>query len=232
MAMGFTANIQMAIVIVAALCLCAWVAGARAGTSVSISGTLGDKTLISVNGAPAKVVATGEQLAGVRVISVRGDRVTVEVAGQRRTLAVGLGDSFTPRQPAPDRGEKAGRRGVMVLTADARGQFSTQAQVNGVSAAFLVDTGASVVTLPSSLAKRAGVDLERATPITIATANGRAQAYRVVLTTVKVGNLGANLVEAVVVEDARLPFALLGMSFLNRMEMRRDGDSMTLLQRY
>jgi aspartyl protease family protein len=46
------------------------------------------------------------------------------------------------------------------------------------------------------------------------------------------GSLGANLVEAVVVEDAKLPFALLGMSFLNRMDMRREGDSLTLLQRY
>ena len=203
---------------------------------VSISGTLGDKALISINGALAKVVAAGGQLGGVRVISVQGDRVTIEVEGQRRTLAVGLGDSFISWRPAPDNVEKAAGkptgRGSMVLTADSRGQFSTQVEVNGVSAPFLVDTGASVVTLPSSLARRAGINLEHATPITISTANGRAQAYRVVLNTVKLGSLGANLVEAVVVDDAKLPYALLGMSFLNRMDMRREGDSLTLLQRY
>lgn len=199
---------------------------------VSVTGTFGDKALISINSAPARVVATGGQLDGVTVISVRGDRVTIEVEGQRRTLGVGLGDAFTSRRAAPGKAAEASGRGGMVLTADARGQFSTQVEVNGVSSSFLVDTGASVVTLSSSLAKRANIDLERATPISISTANGHARAYRVVLNTVKVGNLSAHLVEAVVVEDAKLPFALLGMSFLNRMDMHREGDSLTLLQRY
>ncbi|MDP2433008.1 MAG: TIGR02281 family clan AA aspartic protease [Pseudomonadota bacterium] len=218
--------------IIAALCLCDWAAGAYAATMVGISGTLGDKALISVNGAPARVLATGQQLDGVRVIEVRGDRVTIEVEGQRRTLKVGLGDAFATRRTLPDKTEKTSGREGVVLTADARGHFSTQVEINGVSAPFLVDTGASVVTLPSSLARRANIDLERATPITISTANGRAKAYRVVLNTVKVGSLGAHLVEAVVIDDAKLPFALLGMSFLNRMNMHREGDSLTLLQRY
>jgi len=38
-------------------------------------------------------------------------------------------------------------------------------------------------------------------------------------------------VEGMVVE-AGLSVPLLGMSFLNRMEMRRDGQTMTLTQRY
>lgn len=178
------------------------------------------------------MVASGVQHEGVRVISVQGDHVTIEVEGQRRTLKVGLGDAFAARRPPPDNAKPASGRGSTVLTADSRGQFSTQVEVNGVSSSFLVDTGASVVTLSSSLAKRANIDLERATPITISTANGRAKAYRVVLNTVKVGSLSAHLVEAVVIDDAKLPFALLGMSFLNRMDMHREGDSLTLLQRY
>jgi len=217
---------------VAALCLSAWAAGGFAGTTVSITGTLGDKALISINGAPAKVVASGGQLDGVRIISVQSGRVTFEVAGQRHSLAVGLGDSFALRHPAPDTAENPTGRGSLVLTADSRGQFSTQVEVNGASSPFLVDTGASAVTLPSSLALRAGINLERATPIVISTANGRAQAHRVLLNTVRVGNLSAHLVEAVVVDDAKLPVALLGMSFLNRMNMRREGDSLTLQQRY
>ncbi len=178
------------------------------------------------------MISAGGQLDGVRVIGVQGDHVTIEVEGQRRTLKVGLGDAFSARRPPPDNARQASGRGSMVLTADARGHFSTQVEVNGASSSFLVDTGASVVTLPSSLARRANIDLERATPITISTANGRTRAYRVVLNTVKVGSLSAHLVEAVVIEDAKLPFALLGMSFLNRMDMHREGDSLTLLQRY
>lgn len=218
--------------LIAALCLCGWITGTHAGTSVGISGTLGDKVLISVNGAPARVVATGQQHDGVRVIEVRGDRVTVEVNGERRTLTVGLGDAFTARHAPVDTTQAANGRAGVTLTADAHGQFSAQVQINGVDATFLVDTGASVVTLPSSLARRANIDLERATPIIISTANGRAHAHRVLLNTVKLGGLAAHLVEAVVIEDAKLPYALLGMSFLKRMVMHRDGDSLILLQRY
>lgn len=232
MAMGFTATIPIKKIQIAALCLCGWITGTHAGTSVGISGTLGDKVLISVNGAPARVVAAGEQHDGVRIIEVRGDRVTVEVNGERRTLAVGLGDAFTPRRTPADASQAANGRGGVTLTADAHGQFSAQVQINGIDATFLVDTGASVVTLPSSLARRANIDLERATPILISTANGRARAHRVLLNTVKLSDLTAHLVEAVVVEDAKLPYALLGMSFLKRMVMHRDGDSLILLQRY
>jgi aspartyl protease family protein len=230
MAMGFTGFFQSAVMKVAALCLSGWAVGVWAGTAVSISGTLGDKALISINGGPAKVVAVGGQLGGVRILAVQGDRVTVEVDGQRRTLGVGLGDAFASHRAAPDK--TSGGHGSLVLTADGQGQFSTQVEVNGIAAPFLVDTGASVVTLPASLARRANIDLERATPIHITTANGRAKAWRVMLNSVKAGGLGASLVEAVVVDDAKLPFALLGMSFLNRMDMHREGDSLTLVQRY
>lgn len=232
MAMGFTVSFQIEKARFAALCLCGWVAGACAGTSVGISGTLGDKALISVNGAPAKVVATGGLIDGVRVLAVQGDRVTVEVEGQRRILTVGPGDAPASRSPPADAVPTHGGRGSVTLTADSRGHFAARVLVNGVSAPFLIDTGASVVTLPGSLARRANIDLERATPVTLSTANGRARGYRVVLNTVSLDGLVANLVEAVVIEDDKLPLALLGMSFLNRMNMRREGDLLILHQRY
>ena len=52
------------------------------------------------------------------------------------------------------------------------------------------------------------------------------------LDAVKVGELVLNNVDAAVVEGDKLPIALLGMSFLNRMEMKRAGDTLTLIQRY
>jgi len=64
------------------------------------------------------------------------------------------------------------------------------------------------------------------------TANGVAAAYRVKLDTVRVGDLTVNNVDAVVMEGDSLPVALLGMSFLNRMDIRREGQIMTLTKRY
>ena len=54
---------------------------------------------------------------------------------------------------------------------------------------------------------------------------------RVKLDTVRVGEIVLNNVDAMVHQND-LPIALLGMSFLNRMEMQRNGETMTLKKRY
>jgi aspartyl protease family protein len=64
------------------------------------------------------------------------------------------------------------------------------------------------------------------------TANGAIPAYTVKIDTLQVGEVTLNNVDAVVIEGGKLPIALLGMSFLNRMEMKRDGQTMTLIRRY
>jgi len=66
----------------------------------------------------------------------------------------------------------------------------------------------------------------------VQTANGTAAVYLVKLDAVRVGDITVNNVDAVVVEDGKLGIALLGMSFLNRMEMKRAGDTLTLIKRY
>ena len=63
------------------------------------------------------------------------------------------------------------------------------------------------------------------------TANGVAQVARVKLNTVKVGDIVLNNVDATI-HQQDMPVVLLGMSFLNRMEMQRNGDTMTLKKNY
>ena len=96
--------------------------------------------------------------------------------------------------------------------------------VNGVSLRFLVDTGASSVVLSSADARRAGVSYLAGTRALTQTANGVVPVYSVKLDTLRIGDITLNNVDAAVIEGDALPFALLGMSFLNRMEMKRDGD--------
>ena len=118
-----------------------------------------------------------------------------------------------------------------MLTAGGRGHFVTTGQVNGASMRFLVDTGASSVALGASDARRLGIDLTRAEQVVVNTANGQTVASRVKLDSVRVGEIVVMNVDAMV-HSTEMPFALLGMSFLNRMEMQRDGDTMTLKKRY
>lgn len=213
------------------LCLLVFATAGQAA-NVTISGIMGNRALISVDGGPPQVVGVGDRLGEVRILEVKRNAVLLDNAGRRMTLGIGQANTYHPAPRPHAQPDKANGSGSIVLTADGRGQFMANGTVNGRSVSFLVDTGASLVTLPMSVAKGAGVDFRNAKRTMMSTANGVAPAQRVTLNHVGLGNIRANLVEALVVEDTNLPIALLGMSFLNRTDMSRQGDALTLKQRY
>ena len=190
-------------------------------TEVGLAGVMGSKALLIINGAPPKAVSVGQVVNGVQLLSVQGEQVMVDIEGKKRPLSVG--------QYAAGAAQETG--GKVVLTADARGHFYTQGTVNGVSIRFMVDTGATMVSLGMSDAKRLGLDLSKATRGVSQTANGQAEVFKVKLDTVKVGEITLNNVDGLV-HQTEMPAALLGMSFLNQMEMQRDGSTMTLRKRF
>ncbi|HQX05594.1 MAG TPA: retropepsin-like aspartic protease, partial [Zoogloea sp.] len=96
---------------------------------------------------------------------------------------------------------------------------------------FLVDTGATSVALGRSDALRAGIEFTKGDPLTMQTANGLVRGWLVSLDRVSAGSVTLRNVPGVVV-DAEMPYVLLGMSFLNRMDMRREGTALYLRQRY
>lgn len=193
-----------------------------AAQDVGLAGLLGSKAMLMVNGGEPQAVRVGESVDGVKLISIQGDQAIVEVGGKKRPLRIGQHAVGA----APGDGS-----GKVVLTADARGHFFTTGTVNGTSVRFMVDTGASGIALSPSDARRIGIDLNRGERGMASTANGVAPFVRVTLDTVRVGDITVHNVEAGVVQS-EMPYALLGMSFLNRMEMQRDGGTMTLKKRF
>ena len=190
---------------------------------VGLAGLFPGKVLLTINGGTPRIVPVGAQTGeGVRVVSVEGDTATLEIDGKRRTLRVGQNVASQASTGGPQ---------SAVLTADGRGHFLTTGVVNGTSIRFLVDTGASMISLGAGDARRIGIDPGKGEPGIVNTANGQARVSRVKLDSVRVGDIVLNNVDATV-HQHDLPFALLGMSFLNRMEMQRDGDTMTLKKRY
>ena len=77
----------------ALLTLCAlvlgWAHGASQAASVVMSGKMGSKALLVVDGGQPKALAAGESHQGVKVIQVQDDRVVVEVQGERETITMG-----------------------------------------------------------------------------------------------------------------------------------------------
>lgn len=102
--------------------------------------------------------------------------------------------------------------------------------INGRAVQFMVDTGATAVAIGTSDAQRMGIDYQKGLPVRMSTANGVAQGWRVVLNSVRVGDVEIFDVEAVV--GPNMPFALLGNSFLSRFTMNRNSDTMVLERRY
>jgi aspartyl protease family protein len=199
--------------------------GLALAVDINVVGLFTNKAVVIIDGGKPRTLSVGDRTPeGVTLIAADSRAATFDVGGTRRTLAAGEGAAI---QAAPAAGG-----GSATLTADARGHFITTGTINGISVRFMIDTGASVIALSSAEARRLGVNYLDGTRVLTQTANGLIPVFRVKLDTVRVGDITAHNVDAIVIEGDKLPLALLGMSFLNRMEMRRDGGTMTLIQRY
>ena len=195
---------------------------AVAAQDVGLAGVMGGKALLMINGGEPQAVAVGQSLDGVKVLAVQGEQAVIEIGGKKRPLRVG--------QHAIGAAAADGS-GKIVMTAYNQGHFYTTGTVNGVSVRFLVDTGATMISLGKSDARRIGLDFNRGQKGLTETANGQGVVSKVHLDTVRVGDVTLHNVEALI-HQTDMPMALLGMSFLNRMEMQRDGSTMTLKKRF
>ena len=198
------------------VCTTAW------ATSVSVMGLFKDKAIVSIDGGKPRTLSVGQTVLGVKLVAADSGGASLDVDGKRRTL--GMGQSFAG-------GAATGERQSVSLTADARGHFAASGSLNGYPTTFLVDTGATAIAISADEARRIGLDYKAGQASAVSTAAGVVPAWRVKFNTVKVGSIMLNQVEGMVVETG-LSVPLLGMSFLNRMEMKRDGPTMTLTQRY
>ncbi|MES2048897.1 MAG: TIGR02281 family clan AA aspartic protease [Pseudomonadota bacterium] len=190
---------------------------------IGVVGLFPGKAVIVVDGNAPKIFAVGASIVdGVKLVAVDSVSATIETKGKKEILAMG--------QHA-HRSASGGNTSI-TLQADMRGHFKVQGQINGGSSVeMLVDTGASLIVMPASDAKRLGIDYKRGQVGRANTANGIVKMYVVRLDSVKIGDIELNQVDAAIQEEG-LPYTLLGMSFLNRMEMRRDGEQMVLTKRF
>lgn len=195
---------------------------AALATDLGVVGLFPGKAVLVVNGGAPKTYSVGNTISdNIKLIAVSPSTATIELNGKRQTIAIGEHVNRTvPTGPAS-----------VTLQADGRGHYMVQGQINGGAVRMLLDTGATMIALSAADALRLGINYKRGQPGMVNTANGPAPVYRVKLNTVKVGDIELNQVDALV-QEAGLPFALLGMSFLNRTEMQRQGAQMTLTKRY
>lgn len=213
---------KTALCVAALLGVCAPPVGSQ---TVGLSGVLGNKALVIVDGSPPKVLAPGETFKGIKVVSAQGDQAVISIAGAQHTLRVGDAPASVGSGPGADNGTR------IVLTSTGGGHFLTLGQVNGRSAEMVVDTGATSVAMSAQQAERLGIEFKSGQPVQMSTANGVIPGWRLKLATVKVGDVTVREVDAVV-SSGSMPYVLLGNSFLTRFQMTRTNDQLVLEKRY
>jgi aspartyl protease family protein len=169
-------------------------------------------------------MSMGETVEGVRV--QRGgaaQSVVVEAGGVRQQLVVG-GAPVTVGA-APGLVASGGRRLVLQVGSDQL--FHSAGEVNGQPVQGVVDTGASLVVLSASMARRLGVDTQAGEPVQVQTAAGRSPGRRLRLAQVSLGSLQARDIEAVVI-DSDMPYVLYGNSFLQGFRLQWDQGRLSL----
>jgi aspartyl protease family protein len=197
-----------------------------------------------------------QALKDIHVVALFKDRVMVMIDGKRHLLRSGesspegvtlvsadsAGAVFEYRGETLERrldgrtrapAKKTGTAEPVQIFRDNWGMFKTVGSINGMPVNFLVDTGASTVAMNAAQARRLGIDFRVEGDSTyVATASDVTQAFRVTLDRVKVGNIELHNITAVVIDGPMPQETLLGMSFLGRLELRNEGDHLTLRKKY
>lgn len=204
----------------ASLALAVLLAGPAAAQDIALAGRMGDKALLLMQGRSV-VLGVGQASGSTRLLRWEQEAAVVEHGGGQLKLRVGAAPSRLGAAAAP-----SGARAI-VIPVGPGGHFMTEGAINGQSVRFIVDTGATLVSLSRAEAARLGLDLRGARTVRTQTAGGVATAQMLPLQRVRVGEVELYDVMALVTE-APMPFILLGNSFLDRFQWRRDNDVMRL----
>jgi aspartyl protease family protein len=194
---------------------------------VELAGVFGKRAVLVIYGGAPQTLSAGQySREGVRLLEVNSAAAVVDVVGERRRLTMGEAPLRIIEPVAQQSGAATLR-----LVPDIHGHYWAQGAVNSASLRFMIDTGATYVAISADEAKRAGIDYRSGQRVRMNTANGPSNAWLVTLDRVSIGGVVLHGIQGSVHEQG-LPVALLGMSFLNRLDMRREAGDLLLARRY
>ncbi len=193
---------------------------------LEVQALFSNKAVLMIDG-KRHILAVGQTSPeGVKVISANSRGAVLEIDGKQKQYNMGnagntISTSFTKRKSQKE-----------TIYVNSGGMFMTFGSINGRSVRFLVDTGASAVSMNVEQAKLLGIQYDKiGKPAGVSTASGFAKAYRLRLKSVTVGNITERNVEAFVIDGNHPGPILLGMTFLSRLSVEHSGNAMTLLQK-
>ena len=193
-----------------------------ADAGVKVIALFANKALLQV-GDKQKIVIKGETFEGVLLQSASGRGAVVVIDG--KPVKLGLNQSIAGNF-------KKRERSSLKIYPDSIGMYFVDGSINGQKTRFLVDTGATFVTLSGNKAKRLDIDFRKGIPNTVQTAAAMVQAWVVKLDSVSVGGIRVNNVDATVIAGDQPSDVLLGNSFLEHTQMQKAGAVLELKKRF
>lgn len=203
--------------------------GAQAVEKLTLLALFKDQAILHIDG-ENRMLSKGETSPeGVELLEANSERAVVRIDGREEVLELGMVASF----PGASDDVAPAWEGPAKLTLweEDDGFFYASGAINGSSVRFLVDTGANTIAINRGLAERLGIDYRDGQQGVATTASGVTPMYIVTLERVSVGEITLRDVQAGILLGEQPEVPLLGMSFLGKLDMVREGERLELKRR-
>lgn len=201
---------------------------ASAIKSVSVYALFKGKAILVIDG-QRRMLRVGDTIPeGLTLISSTTKAAVIDINGKQEQIGLHINPTIKPMHVGNSASEEFSTTVTLNMNTD--GSFYANGEINNKSVTFLIDTGANVVALSESMARRLDIDFEAGKKAYASTANGNTRMRFVTLEKVSVGSIEVDNVQAAVIQDPGPAGILLGMSFLSNLDMKRSGSIMELTQ--
>lgn len=203
------------------------IATVNANTSESVQeikvvGLFKDAAVISVNH-QREMMRVGDKKHDLRLLAANSDKALVEYHGQRMILSMAESSAIRIGLPA-----SSNAQALLISSGE---MYNVTGSINDQLADFVVDTGATYITMSPEQAERLRLNYNDAKKVMVNTANGKATAHVFDIEKIRIGGIELKNVQAAVMHNLSSPRILLGMSFLNQVEMQHKDGLMVLKKR-
>lgn len=188
-------------------------------TFVRVVALFPDRAMVNINGQRHLLRVGGPAVSGVRLIDAHSRIAVLEINGRKQKFSLSRDTSGGISDPKVK---------SLRITRDNNGQYIYQGSINGRRVDMLLDTGANVVALNSQDAERLGIRYRDGEKVLVDTASDTVSAYRVTLSSVSLGGIQVDNVEATILEGSYPDKVLLGMSFIRHVRFSENQGVMVL----
>jgi aspartyl protease family protein len=187
-------------------------------TALVVEALLPGIAVITIDGT-RKTLKAGQSHAGVTLVSADSKAAVVDLNGQRQQLSLHQRINASYSSPATRE---------VSISRNALNQYRTTAIINGRSQPVLVDTGANVVAMNAGHAAALGVDYRQGQRARLETAGNTVDAWLVTLDSIDVGGIRVDRVRATVAEGEFPSTILLGMTYLEHVDLKEANGVLSL----